>query len=60
MRKILVTLGVGFLLLPQFVRAWGEKGHLMVNQLAIEAAAGDLPPFMATLYSSPRFNCSTA
>src|SRR5262245_11923735 len=46
MRKILVTLCLIFLLLPRFMQAWGEKGHLMVNQLAIEAAAGDLPPFM--------------
>jgi hypothetical protein len=46
MRKALVAIGVVFLLLPRFVQAWGEKGHLMINQLAIEAAAGDLPPFM--------------
>lgn len=42
----MVALGMTLFLLPHLVRAWGEKGHLMVNQLAIEAAAGDLPPFM--------------
>jgi hypothetical protein len=26
--------------------AWGEKGHLMVNRLAIDAAASKLPEFM--------------
>jgi hypothetical protein len=26
--------------------AWGEKGHLMVNRVAIEAAASKLPEFM--------------
>ena len=26
--------------------AWGEKGHLMINRLAIEAAASKLPEFM--------------
>src|SRR5262245_45118459 len=26
--------------------AWGEKGHLMINRLAIDAAAPKLPEFM--------------
>ncbi len=32
--------------LPISASAWGEKGHLMVNRLAIEAAASKLPEFM--------------
>jgi hypothetical protein len=46
MRRILITAGCVLLLLPQLAKAWGEKGHLMVNRLAIDAAAGNLPPFM--------------
>jgi hypothetical protein len=34
------------LLIPVSAGAWGEKGHLMVNRLAIEAAASKLPDFM--------------
>src|SRR6476659_8888874 len=32
--------------LPLTVLAWGEKGHLMINRLAIDAAASKLPEFM--------------
>jgi hypothetical protein len=34
------------LTLPDNSRAWGPKGHFMVNRLAIEAAAAQLPSFM--------------
>jgi hypothetical protein len=33
-------------LLPIAAFAWGEKGHLMINELAIDAAASRLPEFM--------------
>jgi len=33
-------------LIPASAAAWGEKGHLMINRLAIEAAASQLPEFM--------------
>src|SRR5687768_5241327 len=34
------------LALPGSAAAWGEKGHLMVNRLAIDIAAPRLPEFM--------------
>jgi hypothetical protein len=34
------------LLIPASAAAWGEKGHLMINRLAIEAASSKLPEFM--------------
>src|SRR5204862_8095313 len=34
------------LLTPMSIGAWGEKGHLMINRLALDAAAGKLPEFM--------------
>ena len=33
-------------LLPLNAAAWGDKGHLMINRLAIEAASSKLPEFM--------------
>ncbi len=33
-------------LVPLTAGAWGEKGHLMINRLAIEAASSKLPEFM--------------
>src|SRR5437773_11482581 len=32
--------------IPVSVSAWGEKGHLMINQLAMGVAAPKLPEFM--------------
>jgi len=32
--------------LPATAGAWGEKGHLMINRLAIDAASSKLPEFM--------------
>jgi hypothetical protein len=42
------SFGLCFLLLliPASAAAWGEKGHLMVNRLAIDAASSKLPEFM--------------
>lgn len=39
---------VGFLIAitPISARAWGERGHLMINRLAIDSAASNLPEFM--------------
>jgi len=46
------------LLAPLYASAWGEKGHLMVNRLAIEAATSKLPEFMSAsrehiIYNGP-------
>jgi len=46
MRKLLAGLLATVLLLPVAAQAWGEKGHLMINRLAIDASAGQLPDFM--------------
>jgi hypothetical protein len=35
------------LLIPATIGAWGEKGHLMINRMAIDASASKLPEFMA-------------
>jgi hypothetical protein len=48
MRTILAATCIALLLLPAAMVSWGEKGHLLVNRLAIEFAARDLPPFMET------------
>ena len=48
MRTILAATCITLLLLPAAMVSWGEKGHLLVNRLAIEFAARDLPPFMET------------
>src|SRR5215468_10808845 len=34
------------LLSPLTAAGWGEKGHLLINRLAIDAAASKLPEFM--------------
>ena len=34
------------LMVPISASAWGDKGHLMVNRLAVDAAAPKLPEFM--------------
>ncbi len=44
MRFLLIICYV--LALPITGTAWGEKGHLMINRLAIDAAASKLPEFM--------------
>lgn len=41
-----VTALVLLVVLPISALAWGEKGHLMINELAIDAAASRLPEFM--------------
>src|SRR5262245_35043275 len=46
MRRLAYTILV-LLLVPASSSAWGEKGHLMINRLAIEAATPSLPEFMA-------------
>ena len=33
-------------MVPSIVQAWGEKGHFMVNRLAIQASSDSLPDFM--------------
>jgi hypothetical protein len=35
-----------FLLIPISASAWGEKGHLMINRVAIDAGSSKLPEFM--------------
>ncbi len=44
MRRLFLTLLM--VILPVPARGWGEKGHLMINQVAIEAATAKLPEFM--------------
>src|SRR5215471_12391265 len=46
MRKAAATFLI-LLLIPVVAEAWGEKGHLMINRLAIEKAGSELPEFMA-------------
>jgi hypothetical protein len=46
MRRLAAALIVSIFLAPASLFAWGEKGHLMINRLAIEAAAPKLPDFM--------------
>src|SRR5438874_6930477 len=44
MRLIIATLLI--LTIPIASSAWGEKGHILVNTLAIDAAGSKLPEFM--------------
>jgi hypothetical protein len=37
---------VVIVLIPAWAAAWGEKGHLMINRMAINAAGSQLPEFM--------------
>jgi hypothetical protein len=41
-----LTACILLLLAPLTAAAWGEKGHLLVNRLAIDAATSKLPEFM--------------
>src|SRR5215831_10727011 len=45
MRKVVTTFLI-LLLTPNSVGAWGEKGHLMINRLALDKAGPQLPEFM--------------
>ena len=44
------------LLIPVSVLAWGEKGHVIINQAAIDAAASRLPEFMNSARDQIIFN----
>ena len=44
------------LLVPAALFAWGEKGHLMINLVALDAAASRLPPFMNAAREQVIFN----
>jgi hypothetical protein len=46
MRKIAATL-LFLMWIPASAGAWGEKGHLLINRLAIERVGPQLPEFMA-------------
>ena len=48
LRRITVLLVAVILLctVPSGAYAWGEKGHLMINRVAIDAALSKLPEFM--------------
>jgi hypothetical protein len=54
MRSILSILVA--LLLPLSGFSWGEKGHLMVNRLAIDAAGPQLPEFMVASRNTLIYN----
>jgi hypothetical protein len=41
-----VTACILLLVLPLYAAAWGYKGHLMVNRLAMDVASSRLPTFM--------------
>jgi hypothetical protein len=43
-------------LAPVVLSAWGEKGHLMINQVALDAAASRLPPFINAAREQVIFN----
>jgi hypothetical protein len=45
MRSV-VAIAFMVLLIPGSALAWGEKGHLLINRLAIETSASKLPEFM--------------
>jgi hypothetical protein len=45
MRSVFAVL-VLLLILPASAAAWGEKGHLMINRAAMDAASAKLPEFM--------------
>src|SRR5689334_3302048 len=44
------------MILPVTAGAWGEKGHLMVNNLAIEKSGSQLPPFMRAAAATLTYN----
>ena len=46
MRTVAAAVALFILLVPASLLAWGEKGHLMINRVAIAAAAPKLPEFM--------------
>src|SRR5438552_12277460 len=46
MRAFVAVVIVLILSLPAPVFAWGQKGHLIINEAAIDIAAPKLPPFM--------------
>src|SRR5437870_917583 len=46
MRAFIAVVIVSTLILPVPAFAWGQKGHLIVNGVAIDVASPKLPPFM--------------
>jgi hypothetical protein len=46
MRTFTATVILSILLVPSSLFAWGDKGHQMINRVAIDAAASRLPDFM--------------
>src|SRR5262245_48379184 len=46
MRKTFAGALIVLVLVSSSVLGWGEKGHYMVNRLALDAAANSLPAFM--------------
>jgi hypothetical protein len=46
MRTFAAAVIVSLLISPVSLFAWGEKGHLMINRVAIDAASSKLPEFM--------------
>jgi hypothetical protein len=46
MRPFTAVLIVLIMLLPVSAFAWGQKGHSIVNEVAIDLASSKLPPFM--------------
>src|SRR5437868_4714803 len=44
--------------IPNTSSAWGEKGHILVNTLAIDAAASKLPEFMNAARNDLAYNAN--
>src|SRR5438876_10575217 len=53
-RNLLILLALGSFPISAF--AWGEKGHLMVNRLAIGSAGARLPAFMRAAAEQITYN----
>src|SRR5262245_6963285 len=56
MRLLTATLLI--LTIPITSSAWGEKGHILVNTLAIDAAGSKLPEFMNAARSDLIYNAN--
>ena len=55
MHRLAKTLLI-LLLIPASAVAWGEKGHLLINRMAIDAAGSQLPEFMLSGRSQLIYN----
>jgi len=54
----LLTVALLIVSLPLTCSAWGEKGHILVNSLAIDASASKLPEFMNAARNDLAYNAN--